>query len=88
MPLVTSMDCIFQSTPPVKAATFAKFQKLLPKIFQSTPPVKAATEEESAGLTDAEISIHAAREGGDTYTAISTHTMRGFQSTPPVKAAT
>ena len=34
--------------------------------FQSTPPVKAATEAWQELCERAEISIHAAREGGDT----------------------
>ena len=33
--------------------------------FQSTPPVKAATVAQSAVCRQADISIHAAREGGD-----------------------
>ena len=37
---------------------------------------------------DTVISIHAAREGGDRFSAMSTRTYRKFQSTPPVKAAT
>ena len=38
----------------------------MPK-FQSTPPVKAATKELPVDLNDIAISIHAAREGGDTF---------------------
>ena len=34
--------------------------------FQSTPPVKAATASDIADYILSEISIHAAREGGDT----------------------
>ena len=56
---------VFQSTPPVKAATADYGIARKPASFQSTPPVKAAT----AGLEDKMrvyiISIHAAREGGD-----------------------
>ena len=56
---------IFQSTPPVKAATVSIFASKIYYRFQSTPPVKAATQAalNAAGYTD--ISIHAAREGGD-----------------------
>ena len=36
------------------------------KVFQSTPPVKAATDIPAALSADNKISIHAAREGGDT----------------------
>ena len=56
--------------------------------FQSTPPVKAATLD---GLTFAElseISIHAAREGGDRLVLLPEVLFAEFQSTPPVKAAT
>ena len=55
----------FQSTPPVKAAT--DIMLLLPPRaeFQSTPPVKAATDDCIFAMDDLEISIHAAREGGD-----------------------
>ena len=34
---------IFQSTPPVKAATRAVSEQMEAALFQSTPPVKAAT---------------------------------------------
>ena len=55
----------FQSTPPVKAATIAgRFRDVL-GIFQSTPPVKAATFRTARGCRCQAISIHAAREGGD-----------------------
>ena len=40
--------------------------------FQSTPPVKAATSTMVLSLTTREISIHAAREGGDEWTADDT----------------
>ena len=80
-------------------------------IFQSTPPVKAATvPTRSCDFAASDISIHAAREGGDFMLGIllgkhgiSIHAAREggdaafgqhvvcnrvFQSTPPVKAAT
>ena len=67
--LMESCTCfiinIFKSTPPVKAATWRLHRPMLPQQFQSTPPVKAATD----GLRETDsrrnISIHAAREGGD-----------------------
>ena len=34
------------------------------------------------------ISIHAAREGGDSCAASARYSLNAFQSTPPVKAAT
>ena len=59
---------IFQSTPPVKAATDKPDTKdKLGGEFQSTPPVKAATQRETPHIIAREISIHAAREGGDVY---------------------
>ena len=79
---------LFQSTPPVKAATASIFKYDFESLFQSTPPVKAATPQYRHGAGVAAISIHAAREGGD-HTAGSVHARStAFQSTPPVKAAT
>ena len=40
---------LFQSTPPVKAATIRDKLGIKPGAFQSTPPVKAATLEEGSG---------------------------------------
>ena len=56
---------IFQSTPPVKAATPAACSPLQAYRFHSTPPVKAATLYLIVRLYQIRISIHAAREGGD-----------------------
>ena len=56
---------LFQSTPPVKAATLRTEALQLLEIFQSTPPVKAATIIGMWLGMGAKISIHAAREGGD-----------------------
>ena len=55
----------FQSTPPVKAATLRSMTSGQYWKFQSTPPVKAATVYGELYYPDTEISIHAAREGGD-----------------------
>ena len=58
-------------------------------VFQSTPPVKAATALRAAKLLTLQISIHAAREGGDVAPPRAGLQNRPiFQSTPPVKAAT
>ena len=38
-----AIELLFQSTPPVKAATKAIRGERIKNIFQSTPPVKAAT---------------------------------------------
>ena len=56
---------IFQSTPPVKAATELVRLKNDSSVFQSTPPVKAATRTPHCSALEQPISIHAAREGGD-----------------------
>ena len=56
---------IFQSTPPVKAATEIAVLSGYTGGFQSTPPVKAATCSYIFSERDTTISIHAAREGGD-----------------------
>ena len=56
---------IFQSTPPVKAATMPAVVFTLTLPFQSTPPVKAATCKIILPRVFYDISIHAAREGGD-----------------------
>ena len=58
---------IFQSTPPVKAATLAANGLLRTHGFQSTPPVKAATQALERFAAEGKISIHAAREGGDPF---------------------
>ena len=60
-----SQFCVFQSTPPVKAATSFPAKLRLSTIFQSTPPVKAATNAALSASMGIGISIHAAREGGD-----------------------
>ena len=61
----TADDGLFQSTPPVKAATPCLSFRLISSSFQSTPPVKAATDDANALSASYVISIHAAREGGD-----------------------
>ena len=59
------MCLLFQSTPPVKAATFCLISSCTALPFQSTPPVKAATANLEYVGNVCSISIHAAREGGD-----------------------
>ena len=79
---------LFQSTPPVKAATPADADMpLSPDIS-----IHAAREGGDARGLDyifnLFISIHAAREGGDVMEDLLWTYEQGFQSTPPVKAAT
>ena len=57
-------------------------------LFQSTPPVKAATPLPLLTVLGSDISIHAAREGGDRLPLRTEFLQPLFQSTPPVKAAT
>ena len=49
----------------MKAATECYKSDSATVLFQSTPPVKAATRILQVDLGGGEISIHAAREGGD-----------------------
>ena len=50
--------------------------------------MKAATDDCIFAMDDLEISIHAAREGGDGLSGYFALLCLEFQSTPPVKAAT
>ena len=72
----------------MKAATLTTASFISSSEFQSTPPVKAATEQRTQGKALCEISIHAAREGGDGKLFAKFQKILPFQSTPPVKAAT
>ena len=79
---------VFQSTPPVKAAT----SDLIPVYYYAKISIHAARE--GGDLIGQlknfalDISIHAAREGGDLTRRFSLPDGIQFQSTPPVKAAT
>ena len=48
--VVLLRDPLFQSTPPVKAATGLSTTKATRTLFQSTPPVKAATVDNQLNL--------------------------------------
>ena len=50
--------------------------------------MKAATNETLTVINKKNISIHAAREGGDIQPEFPNVAFKVFQSTPPVKAAT
>ena len=65
---IANLQGIFQSTPPVKAATHSATALFGAMGFQSTPPVKAATCLTALADHLGGISIHAAREGGDSMT--------------------
>ena len=81
-------SCLFQSTPPVKAATISNLKKWRNEDIS----IHAAREGGDRSGYDTEqsisISIHAAREGGDGAGMAAHGTLSEFQSTPPVKAAT
>ena len=72
----------------MKAATECISIQPIGVTFQSTPPVKAATFNPLNDVDYTEISIHAAREGGDVIAVYRHMALIIFQSTPPVKAAT
>ena len=75
---------IFQSTPPVKAATRdTATQPEADPAFQSTPPVKAATWLYAWNQYDYIISIHAAREGGDRGDTHDKHQRQDFNPRRP-----
>src|ERR1039458_7891288 len=57
-------------------------------VFQSTPPARAATLAEDVRDPGVPVSIHAAREGGDTAIRWPSPWPSWFQSTPPARAAT
>ena len=81
-------NIIFQSTPPVKAATYG----CIIKARKGKISIHAAREGGDSGRGivewDEVISIHAAREGGDKIATSAKIANVSFQSTPPVKAAT
>ena len=78
------MPSLFQSTPPVKAATCKEYPVRLAFRFQSTPPVKAATPYHNPYNANIGISIHAAREGGDWFVCdLISYTPRYFNPRRP-----
>ena len=74
---------VFQSTPPVKAATGRLSVIRSRKAFQSTPPVKAATKSVTRMGYIGGISIHAAREGGDAILLLSRRRILHFNPRRP-----
>ena len=56
----------------MKAATESGARNHSLHLFQSTPPVKAATQSLFKTVGMIRISIHAAREGGDTMVEVLT----------------
>ena len=79
----------FQSTLPVRGATFADILGDINEIFQSTLPVRGATcRNRRAKLLHFHISIHAPREGSDSPLDLLIVWLNQFQSTLPVRGAT
>ena len=79
----------FQSTPPVRGATWTcKWDEQNSDKFQSTPPVRGATARQICEGVSRVISIHAPRAGGDCCKRMIQKKRRKFQSTPPVRGAT
>ena len=79
---------VFQSTPPVKAATSLPICARTHRRISIHAAREGGDESALTGAISAEISIHAAREGGDVVHVSAADALIIFQSTPPVKAAT
>ena len=79
----------FQSTLPVRGATFWKSLDVCSRIFQSTLPVRGATAILAVLVVHPlDISIHAPREGSDPSAPLMVSLASRFQSTLPVRGAT
>ena len=78
----------FQSTHPLRGATFARRRNDDEGEFQSTHPLRGATAETSAGRTRRGISIHAPLAGCDQMTLSLISPSMTFQSTHPLRGAT
>ena len=80
---------IFQSTPPARGATdLHRRGDAAEGGFQSTPPARGATFNTTNNNKGNAISIHAPREGGDSWGVKCATSRIGFQSTPPARGAT
>ena len=80
---------IFQSTPPVKAATFPPSAWCCLLRYISIHAAREGGDcSKKIYFRRNPISIHAAREGGDLQRSFAAVSLFQFQSTPPVKAAT
>ena len=73
----------FQSTPPVRGATYEECVAVHAEQFQSTPPVRGATGAENTNAVLAYISIHAPRAGGDLVTDEDKFPTNDFNPRPP-----
>ena len=79
---------MFQSTRPVRGATFRATLITRPTQFQSTRPVRGATRHPTYLQLCCDVSIHAPRAGRDSFSALKSLAISAFQSTRPVRGAT
>ena len=87
-PYASTDRTLFQSTPPVKAATRDRQSRQCHLIISIHAAREGGDVADGVPATFDDISIHAAREGGDYCPECSRTWYDRFQSTPPVKAAT
>ena len=78
----------FQSTHPMRDATFPTLEQTTSKGFQSTHPMRDATAMRNALIVNDDISIHASHAGCDTTAEPFRLTPEQFQSTHPMRDAT
>ena len=89
IPVISSSEGIFQSTPPVWGATeTAKRPPAFRGISIHAPRVGGDSAPQARAAAYRPISIHAPRVGGDHILAFKTIKFQVFQSTPPVWGAT
>ena len=82
------LEFLFQSTHPVRGATWFANRVRRNGLFQSTHPVRGATAEAHRCRKAERISIHAPRAGCDVGVASRCADRGRFQSTHPVRGAT
>ena len=78
----TTLD-VFQSTLPVKGATWLADRIDYKSVFQSTLPVKGATNMLAWSHSDLRISIHAPREGSDYFRSLKSLISKNFNPRSP-----
>ena len=79
---------VFQSTLPLRGATYPRRHTPIKVEFQSTLPLRGATAEVYKSMQETIISIHAPLAGSDPDFAYMTMVKRQFQSTLPLRGAT
>ena len=78
----------FQSTLPMRGATYQTAQSLYRLGFQSTLPMRGATVGDKQGNLNLSISIHTPHAGSDLYASERARIPSEFQSTLPMRGAT